>query len=157
MAGVVAGQQRSSLPHRREQDEIVKRHPKDAQNVPMTSQPSRARFLVRATARMCQAWRSGRCTGQLLGFGTMLMARSQLQHPAGAERQHSRAAGAYAQQANLIKAADLPPPIGGGKVIRYDRNARSLDQLSICQTQPLNALGASAIKSRSFQCSLSLW
>jgi len=36
-------------------------------------------------------------------------------------------------------------------VVSYDRNARSLDELSICQTQPLNALGASAIKSRSFQ------
>jgi len=53
--------------------------------------------------------------------------------------------------ANLIKAADLPPPIGGGKVITYTRNARSLDQLSICQPQPLTALGASAIKSRSFK------
>ena len=36
-------------------------------------------------------------------------------------------------------------------MINYDRNARSLDEFSICQTQPLNALGASAIKSRSFQ------
>jgi hypothetical protein len=53
--------------------------------------------------------------------------------------------------ANLIKPADLPPPIGGGKVITYTRNARSLDQLSICQPQPLAALGASAIKSRSFK------
>jgi hypothetical protein len=52
---------------------------------------------------------------------------------------------------NLIKAADLPPAIGGGKVIEYHRNARSLDQLSICQPQPLDTLGASAIKSRSFR------
>ncbi|HEY6813317.1 MAG TPA: hypothetical protein VI074_11580 [Propionibacteriaceae bacterium] len=53
--------------------------------------------------------------------------------------------------ANLIKAKDLPAPIGGGKVIEYRHNARTLDQLSICQPQPLQTLGASAIKSRSFQ------
>lgn len=53
--------------------------------------------------------------------------------------------------ANLIKAADLPSPIGGGKVIEYHRNAQSLDQLSVCQPQPLDKLGASAIKSRSFK------
>lgn len=53
--------------------------------------------------------------------------------------------------ANVITAADLPSPIGGGKVIEYDRNGRTLDQLSICQPQPLETLGASAIKSRSFQ------
>jgi hypothetical protein len=53
--------------------------------------------------------------------------------------------------ANLITAADLPSPIGGGKVIEYHRNARTFDQLSICQPQPLGTLGASAIKSRSFQ------
>ena len=52
---------------------------------------------------------------------------------------------------NVIKAADLPAPIGGGKVVEYHRNARTLDQLSICQPQPLETLGASAIKSRSFQ------
>ena len=52
--------------------------------------------------------------------------------------------------ANLITAADLPAPIGGGKVVEYDHNARSLDQLSICQPQPLETLGATAIKSRSF-------
>jgi hypothetical protein len=53
--------------------------------------------------------------------------------------------------ANLITAADLPPAIGGGKVIEDDHNARSLDHLSICQPQPLEALGASAINSRSFR------
>jgi hypothetical protein len=53
--------------------------------------------------------------------------------------------------ANLITAADLPPPIGGGKVLEDDRNARSLNHLSICQPQPLETLGASAIKSRSFR------
>jgi hypothetical protein len=53
--------------------------------------------------------------------------------------------------ANLITAADLPSPIGGGKVVEYDHNARSLDQLSICQPQPLETLGATAIKSRSFR------
>jgi hypothetical protein len=51
----------------------------------------------------------------------------------------------------LISAADLPSQIGGGKVIEYDRNAQSLDHLSICQPQPLTTLGASAIKSRSFR------
>jgi hypothetical protein len=44
--------------------------------------------------------------------------------------------------ANVITAADLPSPIGGGKVIEYDRSARTLDQLSICQPQPLETLGA---------------
>jgi hypothetical protein len=53
--------------------------------------------------------------------------------------------------ANLITSADLPSAIGGGKVIKYSHNARRLDQLSICQRQPLEALGATAIKSRSFQ------
>jgi hypothetical protein len=53
--------------------------------------------------------------------------------------------------ANLIKAADLPAAIGGGKVVDYDHHARPLDQLSICQPQPLETLGALAIKSRSFQ------
>ena len=48
-------------------------------------------------------------------------------------------------------AADLPPPIGGGKVIEYHRNARTMDQLSICQPQPLTTLGASSMKSRSFR------
>ena len=53
--------------------------------------------------------------------------------------------------ANLIKAADLPPAIGGGKVIKDTRNARSLDQLSVCQQQPLSTLGATAIRSSSFR------
>jgi hypothetical protein len=53
--------------------------------------------------------------------------------------------------ANVIKAADLPAPIGGGKMVESHRNARTLDQLSICQPQPVETLGASAIKSRSFQ------
>jgi hypothetical protein len=54
-------------------------------------------------------------------------------------------------ESNLIAAADLPAPIGGGKVVEYGRNSRSLDQLSICQQAPLHTLGASAIKSRSFR------
>jgi hypothetical protein len=53
--------------------------------------------------------------------------------------------------ANLIRAADLPPPMGGGKVVEDHRNARSLDRLSICQPEPMSALGASTIKSRSFR------
>jgi hypothetical protein len=53
--------------------------------------------------------------------------------------------------ANLIKGSDLPPPIGGGKMIQYRRSARSLDQLSVCQPKPLSTLGASTIKSRSFR------
>ena len=53
--------------------------------------------------------------------------------------------------ANLITAADLPSPIGGGKVIEYHRNAPEPGSLSICQPQPLATLGASSIKSRSFQ------
>ena len=54
-------------------------------------------------------------------------------------------------ESNLIAAEDLPAPFGGGKVIEYRRNARSLDQLSVCQQAPLHTLGASAIKSRSFR------
>jgi hypothetical protein len=53
--------------------------------------------------------------------------------------------------ADLIAAVDLPAPMGGGKTIEYRRNARSLDELSICQQEPLHALGASTIKSRSFR------
>jgi hypothetical protein len=53
--------------------------------------------------------------------------------------------------ANLIKAADLPTSMGGGKMVEDHRNARSLDRLSICQPEPMNALGATAIKSRSFR------
>ena len=55
--------------------------------------------------------------------------------------------------ANLITTGDLPPAIGDGKLTEYDRNARSLNQLSICQPEPLSALGATAIKSRSFHAS----
>jgi hypothetical protein len=54
-------------------------------------------------------------------------------------------------KANLIAAADLPSGIGGAKVIEYHRHARTLDQLSICQPQPLATLGASSMKSRSFK------
>ena len=54
-------------------------------------------------------------------------------------------------EANLIKASDLPSPIGGGKMVEYHRNARSLNQLSVCQPKPLATLGASTIKSRSFR------
>jgi hypothetical protein len=54
-------------------------------------------------------------------------------------------------EANLIAAVDLPPPMGGGKTIEYRRNARSLDQLSICQQEPLHTLGASTIKSRNLR------
>jgi hypothetical protein len=54
-------------------------------------------------------------------------------------------------EANLIKASDLPSPIGGGKMVEYHRNARSLNQLAVCQPRPLATLGASTIKSRSFR------
>jgi hypothetical protein len=54
-------------------------------------------------------------------------------------------------EANVIKASDLPSPIGGGKIVPYDHKARSLDELSVCQPKPLTALGASMMKSRSFQ------
>jgi hypothetical protein len=53
--------------------------------------------------------------------------------------------------ANLIKASDLPSPIGGGKMVQYDRNARSLDELTVCQPEQLTTLGASMVKSRSFR------
>jgi hypothetical protein len=117
----------------------------------MTSQPSRAGFLVRANARMSR-----------LGVAVVALASclvlaqcSWLGSPPAPDPAPSGStptpAARTLSNANLIKAGDLPPPIGGGKVISYDRNARSLDELSICQTQPLTALGASAIKSRSFQ------
>jgi hypothetical protein len=117
----------------------------------MTSQPSRARFVVRATARMSRLG----VVVVALASCLVLAQCSWLGSPSAPSPAPSGSAPSPAARtlsnANLIKAADLPPPIGGGKMISYDHNARSLDELSICQTQPLTALGASAIKSRSFQ------
>jgi hypothetical protein len=116
----------------------------------MTSQPSRARFLVRATARMSRF-----AVAVVALASCLLLAQCSFGPPAAPNPAPSVSTAApparTLSRANLIKAADLPPPIGGGKVISYDRNARSLDELSICQTQPLTALGASEIESRSFQ------
>jgi hypothetical protein len=117
----------------------------------MTSQPGRARFLVRATARMSRLGGAVAALAVCLGLAQCAWLGSpSAPNPTPSGSTPSPAARTLSN-ANLIKASDLPPPIGGGKMISYDRNARSLDQLSICQAQPLNALGASATKSRSFQ------
>ena len=122
----------------------------DAQNVPMTSQPGRVRFSVRAAAGL------RRLSVALAALGSCLVLAqcTWLGSPPEPAAPTSSAAAPQARTltaANLVKAADLPPAIGGGKVIKDSRNARSLDQLSVCQQQPLSALGATAIKSRSFQ------
>jgi hypothetical protein len=117
----------------------------------MMSQPSRAPFLVRATARMSRLGVLIVALGSCLVF-TQCSWLAPAPEPMPAPSVSSAPPPVRTlTNANLIKASELPPPIGGGKVISYDRNARSLDELSICQTQPLSALGASAIKSRSFQ------
>jgi hypothetical protein len=116
----------------------------------MTSQPSRARFLVRATARMSRLGVAVVALASCLLLAQCSFGPTPAPGPAPSASTSAPPARTLSN-ANLIKAADLPPPIGGGKMISYHRNARSLDELSICQTQPLNALGASAIKSRSFQ------
>jgi len=117
----------------------------------MTSQPRRARFLVRATTRL------SRLGVALVALGSCLVLAQCSWLTAPSEPNQAPSVSSAPPQArtltnaNLIKASDLPPPIGGGKVVSYDRNGRSLDEVSICQTQPLSALGASAVKSRSFQ------
>ncbi len=117
----------------------------------MTSQPSRAGSLVRATDRLA------RLGIVLLALGSCLVFAQCSRLTASPEPEGRSTVNTPPPQvrtltdANLIKASDLPPPIGGGKMINYDRNARSLDEVSICQTQPLSALGAAEIKSRNFR------
>jgi hypothetical protein len=117
----------------------------------MTSQPSRARFLVRATDRLARLGIVLLALGSCLVFAqcSWLAAPPEPEGPTTVNTPPPPVR--TLTDANLIKASDLPPPIGGGKMINYDRNARSLDEVSICQTQPLSALGAAEIKSRSFR------
>jgi hypothetical protein len=121
-----------------------------AHNVPMTFQLGRGRLPGKARSRL------GRIAAAAMALGSCLLfaqcawlspTPGPTPGPSSSTPQQERTI----KDANLITAADLPSPIGGGKVIEYDHNARSLDQLSICQPQPLETLGATAIKSRSFQ------
>ena len=119
----------------------------------MTSQPS----LGPLTAKVGPVLRRLSVAVVLAGCCLLLAQCSWLTPPTSPTADPSTSAPPPSTQqrtitgANLIKAADLPSPMGGGKVIEYHRNARSLDQLSVCQPQPLDKLGASAIKSRSFK------
>jgi hypothetical protein len=121
-----------------------------AQNVPMTSRPGRAPLSAKARPRI------GRIAAAVMAIGSCLLFAqcAWLSPPPGPTAGPSSSTPQQERtitDANLITAADLPSAIGGGKVIEYDHNARSLDQLSICQPQPLATLGATAIKSRSFR------
>ena len=116
----------------------------------MTSRPGRASLRAEARSRL------GRIAAAVMALGSCLLfaqcawlspSPGPTPEPSSSTPRQERTI----TDANLITAADLPSPIGGGKVVEYDNNARSLDQLSICQPQPLETLGATAIKSRSFR------
>jgi hypothetical protein len=124
---------------------------KDAQNVRMKSQPGGARFRVRVTARLHRL-----SVASAAFAGCLVLCQcSWLSSPPVPSPEPSGSTTPpqvrTLTDANVIKAGDLPRPIGRGKVISYDRHARPLDQLLICQTQSLKALGALEIKSRSFR------
>ena len=53
--------------------------------------------------------------------------------------------------ANLPKARELPVPVGDGKVSVYDKNARSLDNVTICLQGPISSLGPTATEMRSYR------
>jgi hypothetical protein len=157
----MAGQQRTSLPYPRRKTKSPNLSLGVPHNVPMTSRPRPGS----STANVCPRLRRpilSRLILRRLGVAAVLIAcclvfaQCSWLTPAPPPTAGPSSSAASPQvraitNANLIKPADLPSPIGGGKVIEFHRNARSLDQLSICQRQPLDALGASAIKSRSFQ------
>lgn len=115
---------------------------------PRTGEASLADWAILKLRRLCVA---------LVAFGSCLVF-AQCSWPTSSPQPTAEPSSSAASpqvrtitDANLIKAADLPAAIGGGKVVDYDHHARPLDQLSICQPQPLETLGALAIKSRSFQ------
>jgi hypothetical protein len=149
----MAGQQRTSLPYQGKKAKSPGASRQVAHNVPMTSQPS----LGPLTAKAGPILRRLSVAVVLTGCCLLLAQCSWLTPPTSPTADPSTSAPPPSTQqrtitgANLIKAADLPSPMGGGKVIEYHRNARSLDQLSVCQPQPLDKLGASAINSRSFK------
>jgi hypothetical protein len=146
----MAGQQRTSLPYLTKKKKSPRPSPSVAQNVPMKSQPGLAPVIAKAGRALRQLSVVAVVIACCLVFGQC----SWLTPSTPTAGPTSSAAAPQPRtitDANLIKAKDLPAPIGGGKVIEYHHNARSLDQLSICQPQPLHTLGASAIKSRSFQ------
>jgi hypothetical protein len=149
----MAGQQRTSLPYQGKKAKSPGASRQVAHNVPMTSQPS----LGPLTAKAGPVLRRLSVAVVLTGCCLLLAQCSWLTPPTSPTADPSTSAPPPSTQqrtitgANLIKATDLPSPMGGGKVIEYHRNARSLDQLSVCQPQPLDKLGASAIKSRSFK------
>jgi hypothetical protein len=147
----MAGQQRTSLPYQRKKTKSPGASRQVAHNVPMTSQPS----LGPLPAKVGPILRRLSVAVVLTGCCLVVAQCSWLTPPTSPTADPSTSAPSTQQRTithdNLIKAADLPSPIGGGKVIEYHRNARSLDQLSVCQPQPLDKLGASAIKSRSFK------
>ena len=115
----------------------------------MTSQSARVRFPVRAVTRLRRLGVALAALGSCLVLAQCAWLGSPAE-PAAPTSSTVSPQMRTITEANLITAADLPPAIGEGKVTEYDRNARSLDQLSICQPEPLSALGATAMKSRSF-------
>lgn len=133
------------------QDEIVTALARLAQNVPMTTQPPRVSVMERPRSLLRRLSVAAVLIACCLVFAQCAWLSSpSAPAPEPSENTVSPPVRTISN-ANVIKAADLPPPIGGGKMITYTRNARSLDQLSICQPQPLTTLGATAIKSRSFK------
>jgi hypothetical protein len=125
-----------------------------AHNVPVTSRPGPLRVSMKAFMKAYR--RLGRLGVAAVAVGCCLMLAqcSWLTPPPAPTLSPNTSTTPQTRtitDANLITAADLPSPIGGGRVIEYHRNARTLDQLSICQPQPLETLGASSIRSRSFQ------
>jgi hypothetical protein len=141
----MAGQQRTSLPYPTRKTKSPNLSLGVPHNVPMTSQPHRGSLILRRLG-----------VAAVLIACCLFFAQCSWLTPApppiaGPSSSAATPQGRTLSSANLITAADLPSPMGGGKVIKYDRHARSLDHLSICQPQPLTTLGASAIQSRSFQ------
>jgi hypothetical protein len=147
----MAGQQRTSLPYLKKKTKSPRPSPSVTQNVPMTTQPGLAPVIAKAGRALRQVGVVAVVIGCCLVFGQCSWLTPSTAPTAVPTSSAASPQPRAITDANLIKAKDLPAPIGGGKVIEYHHNARSLDQLSVCQPQPLQTLGASAIKSRSFQ------
>jgi hypothetical protein len=147
----MAGQQRTSLPYLKKKTKSPRPSPSVTQNMPMTTQPGLAPVIAKAGRALRQVGVVAVVIGCCLVFGQCSWLTPSTAPTAVPTSSAAAPQPRAITDANLIKAKDLPAPIGGGKVIEYHHNARSLDQLSVCQPQPLQTLGASAIKSRSFQ------